>query len=619
MSVDPKFGKAALRTPAHDRHRPRLARTVPSLAEHAGELVPAPAEAALIRAWAEGVKYDGGPARPAVRAAIIRALMIGLRRDWPVAPGSLRLSNVLVTGSLDLARHKRRLGGDVPLPHLMAQACTFSDLLTVAHANLDGLSLKGCDIAGIEATGVNIAGPLDLAATHVTAVEEISVSLNGADIHGDLDLSAIGKRYFWSEGEFCLFGARIIGSIYAHGAKLDGGVRNALSCDGATVTGDVFMRDSSQSRFTSLGSIRLIGTVIGGDLSVDGALLQSNGRDALCAERMDIKGGVFIQPGADGPTTVTGPLNFRKAHIAVDCQIDHLAIDPGDEGVCIDLSGAKVDGALDLGPIRSADAKGRPVGLFDLSDAHVGRLIDIPDESWPIKGQLELDGFTYNSIDLSGRRGDRAGSLLGWLGLQYSTKPKANEFKPQPYEQLARTLRAMGHGSEADRVAVAKHERRRKCGAESLSSRVISRSMRLVANHGYSPAQAVFVTAVYWMIGVLVITVGLKFGLLEFFMTNPPPGPAEVDYVAPGLPGISAATDLVVSGTANGCPALVTPLYALDLIIPILDLGQESACRLETHGVVGGVVQTGRVVYQLFGAILTAITVTTLTGVLRKD
>ncbi len=52
---------------------------------------------------------------------------------------------------------------------------------------------------------------------------------------------------------------------------------------------------------------------------------------------------------------------------------------------------------------------------------------------------------------------------------------------------------------------------------------------------------------------------------------------------------------------------MVTPLYALDLIIPVLDLGQESACRLETRGVVGGWVQALRVAYQVLGAILSSL------------
>ena len=157
--------------------------------------------------------------------------------------------------------------------------------------------------------------------------------------------------------------------------------------------------------------------------------------------------------------------------------------------------------------------------------------------------------------------------------------------------------------------------------------------MGLIAGHGYSPRRAALSTLLFAAAGAVLLTVALSLGLIVFV-------PVEIDLVttAPptryliGLPSdwlaslpawLSALKGLeqhTLVQAPHGCPALVTPLYALDLIVPLLDLGQESSCRLETPGgIAGGSVQAARALYQILGAVMTAILITTLTGVLRRD
>jgi len=513
---------------------------------------------------------------------------------------------------------------DAPLPHFFALGCVFDDVINLSETRLDGLWLRRCDLAGIEAPGACVLGSVDLTASHITAIEGRSVRLDGAEIQGSVLLTSHIDRAFTAKGSVRLLGARIGGDMDACGASLDGQGDAALACDRATFQGDVFLMAEHGRSFVSRGPVRLIGATIEGDLNIGAALLDGQGNSALIAERLDVAGSIFIRPSSLKPLTIIGSLSFCTARIGANCQITGLTLTSGRDGVCIDFEGVRVERELLISQVFGPNGGDRPVGTFNFTAAHVSRLHDDPVTGWPMKGHLELDGFTYDSIHLAQRTGGLSESLLTWLMLQCSARPSPHEFKPQPFEQLARTLRAVGYSEEADKVAVAKRTWRRRCQVDAPAARLTSWFMGLVANHGYSPVRALVVTMAYWLIGAVIITAGLRLGMLEFFMTNPPGARATLDYVA-FLPRSwssfqhPAAADLVVAGTANGCPALVTPLYALDLIIPVLDLGQESACRLETHGVIGGLVQTGRVLYQLFGAILTAITITTLTGVLRKD
>lgn len=92
-----------------------------------------------------------------------------------------------------------------------------------------------------------------------------------------------------------------------------------------------------------------------------------------------------------------------------------------------------------------------PEGIVDLNGAHVGDLVD-DMQSWPPAGRLTLHGFTYDRI--SGAPTD-APQRLRWLAKGSSWN---GEFFPQPYTQLAKVLRDMGHDAEARKV-LAERER----------------------------------------------------------------------------------------------------------------------------------------------------------------
>ena len=84
--------------------------------------------------------------------------------------------------------------------------------------------------------------------------------------------------------------------------------------------------------------------------------------------------------------------------------------------------------------------------VLDLRSAKVGTFWD-DEHSWPAAGNLFLDGFRYERLHTESPLD--AKSRGKWLHRQPSDK-----FLPQPYEQLAATLRKMGHERNARLVMI---------------------------------------------------------------------------------------------------------------------------------------------------------------------
>ncbi|MEP2717767.1 hypothetical protein [Pseudophaeobacter sp.] len=139
---------------------------------------------------------------------------------------------------------------------------------------------------------------------------------------------------------------------------------------------------------------------------------------------------------------------------------------------CVDLNNAKIGGqlsctkgqfqvekglALDLQDTQVADFFWRLVteisGGLDLTGAHFGSLVDDPN-SWELVNDLFLIGLTYDHITNPGDTRKR----LEWL----SKGDQINgEFSPQPYTQLAKVLRSMGHDRDARSILIEGEARHR--------------------------------------------------------------------------------------------------------------------------------------------------------------
>jgi hypothetical protein len=280
-------------------------------------------------------------------------------------------------------------------------------------------------------------------------------------------------------------------------------------------------------QFKATGHVRLIGAQIGGDLSCRGGYFECKTNTALSAERATIKGTLFLCELANSPSAVS------------------------------------------------------------LAYAKIGQLFD-DATSWG--NNLYLEGFQYDSI--AGSAPIDAKTRIAWLDKQSRSHSgldkNSQEFRPQPWRQLQKVLREMGHIEEARKVAIAFEHRLRYVnliGIAPTQNRLLNWLYRIfvrgvhwlfwiLTGYGYRPLRLVAWTAVIWLAcGAFYWTAALEQGV--FAPSNPLVFQNEkyVDCKSSKSPGV---------GAWYLCAALpeeyttFSPLaYSLDVILPLVDLQQE--------------------------------------------
>lgn len=314
----------------------------------------------------------------------------------------------------------------------------------------------------------------------------------------------------------------------------------AIAADGLVVGQDVDAELIDVTGEFSLRSAR-----IGGRLSLRGSTLRNPyGRFALNAARVTVEHTLYLSAGwnpLDGSGRDTRPPAGAETTDFV-CE-GGLRLDDGRFGNAVIISRARFrlgeEQQVSLRRIQTPELRfvpGRPpTGMVSLSGARVGKLADSPS-SWPGAGRLSLRGFTYDGLTPVADFPVRA--RVAWL---HAATP---EYSPEPYERLASALRASGEDAEAREVLLAKQRRRRE--SLPLAGRLWGWIQDVTVGYGYRPGRAAVWMAVLWALGAA--------------------------YFA--LHGTPPAAD---SGGYR--PHWSPVLYALDLLLPVIDLGQDNAWR----------------------------------------
>ncbi|MEM7244997.1 MAG: hypothetical protein AAF533_06605 [Acidobacteriota bacterium] len=240
---------------------------------------------------------------------------------------------------------------------------------------------------------------LSLIGSHIRGLDA-----SGAELGGIVSL----RNGFRSEGEVRLVSAKIGGSLACIGGEFINPGGYSLDASGVEVGGSVLLREG----FRSEGEVQLISAKIGGNLECTAGVFINPDGDSINADQVRVDGSVFLR-------------HFQS------------------EGR-IDLTDGTVGSWFEFRSVKNP----RQV-VLDLESAHVGTLFD-EARSWP--PIILLDGFTYDH--LSRRSPLTSDERLDWL-----TRADT-PFTPQPYEQLARMLTAMGHEAEARTILIAKEKAR---------------------------------------------------------------------------------------------------------------------------------------------------------------
>jgi hypothetical protein len=218
-----------------------------------------------------------------------------------------------------------------------------------------------------------------------------------------------------------------------------------------------------------------------------------------------------------------------------------------------------------------------------------------------------------------------------WLAAQYREpgQPQKGEYTPQPYTQLAHALRTAGYFKEADDITHDKLELEHVTLAANRLSRWLWRSL----------VQIPFGYGLRWKRAALTfgIWLALGAGLTQFLAplvvdtsavsTVLSTGPGdELLTVIPVEPGATPPPGEASAKTAPGpvsevpCDQRESFVYALDVMLPLLDLRQESRCKMSAEERDYGFAwRAGKALYAVAGWVVLSGLILTVSGVVRRQ
>lgn len=409
-------------------------------------------------------------------------------------------------------------GGEIG-PYVELNGCRFDGEVVLPEARFGTLRMVECAIPRLEAARLHTAGDLHLPRCRV----ERGIRLTDAQIGTDL---LINQLRVWPDRR-----------------------GRAIAADGLVVA-----QDFQAELIETYGEVSLRGARVGVSLSLRGSVLRgAQQRRALNAPQLTVERTLYLDAawvydGSATTTTATPPYGVTPTQDPrrkpVECH-GGVRLDDGRFGDSVDLRHARflLDGSrreeLSLRRIVTPELRFNGERLEEgrvvLNGAKVVTLIDLSD-SWPGPGGLAMSGFVYETLVPYGHF--PLARRLEWVA---AATP---EYAPEPYERLAAVLRASGEDADAREVLLAKQRRRRE--TLPIAGKLWGYVQDLTVAYGYRPGRAALWMAVLWAASTYAFT-----------------------YYDP------------VPMKPDEAPHWDATLYALDLLLPVIDLGEVGYWRME--------------------------------------
>jgi hypothetical protein len=340
-------------------------------------------------------------------------------------------------------------------------------------------------------------------------------------------------------------------TLLGEGLQVGGGI---IALSGFESAGAVWLDRASIRNDLWLLSSRITGC------DVHGTGLHATGLRVGGAVRLDdlvVAGAVRLSDGV-----IDGSLTLQGAQLtgAVDSYGNSLVADGLRAGRSLHLGGGfaaagevRLVGATIDGQLSLEDAA--PFSLLTLRGARCSELADTR-ASWPAVGRLELRGFRFDALKLEAGWAQR----LDWVRRQGYTR-----WSPEPYEQLAAYYSATGDEDAARRVRVAKHDDelihlRTTRRWRSLGYRMWRRPLGWLVGYGYRRHRTA------WLLVATLLLAGWLFQRAE-----------EGDAMVPNEPVARVRSSTEPCGEAYPC--FNSWVYGADVVLPIIDFGQDTAWR----------------------------------------
>jgi len=534
------------------------------------------AEQKLLDACRSGETADISEQRPerpgvlnTVRASFLRFLALGGDEHAPVHENGVSLQGVWVEGELNLV--------SAILPHSLGLINCYLSTINLRYSNVHGfVAFQGCYVDSFDGDCMVCGGDVFLNEGFTAAS---TVRLANAQIRGSLDCS---------------------NAVFNDDRSGDEHI-GALVCNNAVI-GKVFLNTG----FSANGTVSLSGAQIGSDLLCSGGRFDGKGKDALLCTGTVIKGFVSLTKGF----TSTGMVCLSGAQIGSYLNCSGATFDSTSNtslgypnGLALRAETMTVDGILFFSNLKAVK------GAISLMSSKVGSL---EDDTWSwLKEELMLDGFVYDK--LAGSAPTDAKNRLAWLDKQPASHSGLAEigsnFRPQPWQQLQKVLRDVGHWEDARQVAIAFEQRllranligqapeswcKPRAGIYRFFSRIFHRLFGWFIGYGYRPLGLFFKMVVVWLLcgafysgaarygdngnGVFAPSNPLVFQNPEYAACVPLSPAAELEgyKLSCGLPSVQGAGNWYLCSKLREEYTGFSPLaYSLDLILPLVDLQQE--------------------------------------------
>lgn len=516
-----------------------------------------------------------------VRANLLRFLLLGGEEGARPHEKGIRVQGAWVTGTLDL--EGCRIPRDIGL-----KKCRFDAAPILRSAILDSVFLDGSIMPGLQADRIEARGTISLRGAALTG----GVLVEGGRIGGNLDCNGI-----------------IVDAAKDHAIHAEDLDASSILLRGAVIK----------------GSIRLSGAKLSGDVDAFNLRVTNDEMPAIDAGAIETRGSVVLRSAR-----VEGTLRLVSARISSDLILQNVILaNPGK--MALQLNNAVIIGILML------NGRAKVSGVLDLTGATIGTIHDTI-AAWPTAGDLLLNRCLYQAI-VEGPVD--AKTRIGWLALQ-DPERWGEDFWPQPYEQLAKVFRDLGHDEDARSVLVAKERLQRRARRKRAPNRVwrfllgaTDGVLAVTLLYGRQPLLVFAWLFFFWLAGAGVFQYAER---IRAIMPNSPVVLRSLEWTLCGIDRSQSRFLVTTRQDMNGLAAerqtqldcfksqfeaasypIFNPwMFSLETLFPVLEVGQKAFWRPNSSQPGGAVVMVFFYFQSLVGWALSLLAVAGFSGLVKS-
>lgn len=607
-----------------------------------------------VELWSSFLSGDAAITRVSARQLHMREARLG---------GTLMFSDILLVphGGLALDLVGSRVGRNLVLQRIRLRGDLVATGVHVGgNLEIRGEPAKRSRISGAVYAGFSrIGGNVVVAYSDCSFRGEIAVLMDNAEIGGtvwmeDSDLGAVLLSKSRISGDVELRDIRCLttraASLDLAEAQVGGSLRATQHANqGPVPLGPAVFPANTWSPGWYLAYARIGGNIRVADVRMLARPTGVSGQmdNAIDASSIHVGGYLAVIGTGESPCELGGSLIAARSSIGDTLYLENIAVAaPANNDIAFtDRGGVRLDGCSVAGYFAAVAVRGRagPIAL-SLAFARVGQVHALtvhriepgsPDDVY------DFAGLTYSSIRVDDRdelvaflacldsaaehqiSSSRRESVKGAKALMATVRARFVEanFVSQPFVHLAGHLAAQGQVTMADATLRRMHQWQRR--AMPLGPRrAASALFDLMFGYGYGKVAAVVTLSLWIAAGIWGTVTAIDRGML---VVDTQPVSMTVASARPSQPAVLVSPpDLTVA--AIPCVDAIDPVfYAVEVILPIFDLGQKKQCTL----VMGG--DTGKpwiwreyvwwwaakYVYTIGGWIVTLLTVLTVMGTLK--